>query len=152
MLMHKLQPFPWEIDTGNWIILVDDLMLYLLKSQMHKNLFLKIMQSTTLFDLEENLTEKAFCWNVQIYINLHDRRGQCQHHIDKEVLPFPASCIQIPGSVRNSCYTMVGAMQPPAKGSHCDLYWVGLSSTNHTEHLIKKKKVITLRYFLKFNF
>lgn len=48
---------------------------------------------------------------------LHDQKKQCQLGIDREGLPFPASCIQIPDSVRNSYYTKVDAMQLPAKGS-----------------------------------
>ena len=50
---------------------------------------------------------------------LHDQRRQYQHCNHTEVLPSPASCIQIPDSVMNSYYTKVGAMQLPAKGSHC---------------------------------
>jgi len=49
--------------------------------------------------------------------NLHDQKRQCQHGIDREALPFPASCIQIPDSERNSYYTMVDARRLPAKGS-----------------------------------
>lgn len=52
-------------------------------------------------------------------VYLHDQRRQYQHRIDIEVPPSPASCIQIPDSVMNSYYTKAGAMQLPAKGSHC---------------------------------
>lgn len=71
----------------------------------------------------------------RIYFNLHDQKKQYQHHIDTELIPFPASCIQIPDNVKNSCYTKVDAMLPRAKGSQCGLLYEDLSLAKKIEHL-----------------
>lgn len=82
--------------------------------------------------------------NKKKCFNLHDQKKQYRHHIDTEVLPFLASCIQILGSEKNSYYTKVDAMQLPTKGSQCGLIYVDLPLAKHTELLELKIKIRTI--------
>nr|GMD72140.1 hypothetical protein Iba_chr12fCG5720 [Ipomoea batatas] len=64
----------------------------------------------------------------------HVRKRRCQLHIDTRLLPFLASCIQIPDSVMSSYYTKENAMQQLATGLCCDLISSSLREAKNTEH------------------